>query len=69
MAHWDHEGFSCDPLLLAQARAVEALGDTFGGDGGRSPVAASLQGPPLSVLLTLMRACDRVVQVDVALNP
>jgi hypothetical protein len=45
-------------LLLQRARLVVALGDSFVRPDG-PPIPATLDGPAVGVLLTLIRACDR----------
>jgi hypothetical protein len=56
----------CDPLLRSHAELVVALGDSFvdGRSGQSRP--ASLEGAPVVVLATLMRAM-RVTRVQVAM--
>jgi hypothetical protein len=54
---------SCDPELETQARLLVALGERFVGEGRR--VHASLEDGWLPALLTLMRACDRVLYSEV----
>ena len=54
---------SCDPELETQARLLVALGERFVGEG--RIVHASLEEGWLSALLTLMRACDRVLHSEV----
>jgi hypothetical protein len=51
-------------LLLERAELVVGIGDKFLA-GKPEAFAASLTGPPIVVLLTLMRACDRVWGINV----
>jgi hypothetical protein len=60
-------GLVCPDALYQRACVVVALGDTFEGAG--PPVAATLGGDPVATALTLMRAMDRVVSVDIAVSP
>ena len=60
-------GLVCPDALYQRACVVVALGDTF--DGAGPPVAATLGGDPVATALTLMRAMDRVVSVDIAVSP
>jgi hypothetical protein len=53
-----------DTALLQRAQLVMALGETF--DDGR--VAASLSAGPLPAALTLLRACDRVNVLEMAIR-
>jgi hypothetical protein len=50
-----------DPALLDRARLLVSLGETF--DHGR--IAATLTDSHLAVALTLIRACDRVLAIEV----
>lgn len=52
-----------DRALLQRAHLVVAVGDTF--DEGR--LGAAMGGEALATTLTLTRACDRVLQVDMAI--
>jgi hypothetical protein len=52
-----------DEVLLRQAELVVAMGESFVGPSGE-PIRASLEGPPVPVMLTLIRACDRASAVE-----
>lgn len=58
-AVWDGSGLRATAPLLAQARLVVALGDVLG-DGSPAALTSSR-----AALLTLARACDRVVCVEI----
>ena len=62
-AVWADGALSASPRLLEQARVVVALGDVLG-DGRPAALA-----PSRTALLTLARACDRVVQVELGARP
>ena len=64
-AEWSPEGFTCDPALLARAQVVVGMGEVFGTEDGAptaTRVPASLDGPPLAVMLTVLRASSRVLR-------
>jgi hypothetical protein len=63
-AEWRNHRLVADPLLLERAELVVGIGDQFLA-GEPEAFAASLSGAPIVVLLTLMRACDRVRAIDV----
>ena len=63
-AEWQNHRLVADPLLLERAELVVGIGDQFLA-GEPEAFAASLSGAPIVVLLTLMRACDRVRAIDV----
>jgi hypothetical protein len=52
-----------DAPLIRQAELVAAMGETFEGVDGKS-ISASLDGPPLAVILTLIRACDHPLAIE-----
>jgi hypothetical protein len=66
-AVWTDGQLTCDRLLGARARQLVDLGARFTWDDPPRWFVASLQAPPLAVLLTLIRACDlaTVIEVDV----
>jgi hypothetical protein len=64
-ARWRDDQLTCDPAVLVRARLVVALGDAFEVEGAE-PLRASLTGPPLAVMLTIIRAFSRVTAVEVA---
>jgi len=67
-AEWRENRLLVDPLLLERAELVVGIGDEFlAGEPGA--FVASLTGPPIVTLLTLMRACDRVRGIDVVAPP
>src|SRR5215217_6003161 len=53
-------------LLLARLRVD--LGAEFSSDDPPRRYCASLQAPPVAVLLTLIRACDRITVMEVDLG-
>ena len=56
------------PRLRRRAQLIVDLGDTFdAGDG--TYLEASLEGEPLVALLTAMRACDRILSIEVQTVP
>ncbi len=57
------QGLEVSPELLRQAELVVSLGERFPQQDG-TELVASLEGPPLAVALTLIRACDKVDRVD-----
>jgi hypothetical protein len=57
MARYEAGGLlDCDPLLRTHAELVVALGESFPLGDADDPLPATLDGPPVAVLLTLMRA-------------
>ncbi len=64
-AVWDHGTLACDGPLLGRARLLVDLGETFVSDQPTRRYAASLDAPPIAVMLTLVRACDLVTMVAV----
>jgi hypothetical protein len=65
VARWGRRrGLDCPAELLRRARAVVGLGETFGGEDGSTPVAASLDAGPTAALLTVIRAMSGVTAVD-----
>jgi hypothetical protein len=67
-AEWRDRRLIADPLLLERAELLVEIGEEFlAGEPGA--FAASLTGPPIVALLTLMRACDRVRSIDVLTPP
>src|SRR5262245_48830700 len=55
----------CPDEVLRRAEVLVGMGETLGGRGTRT-VAATLDGPPGEVLVTLMRALSRVLAFEVA---
>jgi hypothetical protein len=57
--------FLIDEPLWKRADLLVAMSEVFGGeDGAISP--ATLDGPLIAAAVTLIRACDRVVDVKIA---
>jgi hypothetical protein len=53
--------------VLQRAEIVVAMGERFSLPGSsRDALAASLDGPPMAVLLTVMRAFSRVTSIDLS---
>jgi hypothetical protein len=67
-AEWGGNRLVADPLLLERAELLVSIGEQFRA-GEPEAFAASLSGPPIVALLTLIRACDRVQGIDVAVRP
>jgi hypothetical protein len=57
-ADWADGQLCCDRLLEVRARLLIDLGAEFGSDDPPRRYPASLQAPPVAVLVTLIRACD-----------
>ena len=67
-AVWADGQLSCDRLLGARARLLVDLGAEFSSDDPPRRYRASLQAPPVAVLLTLIRACDLTTVMEVDLG-
>ena len=67
-AVWTEGQLSCDRLLGARARLLVDLGAEFRSDDPPRRYHASLQAPPVAVLLTLIRACDLTTVLEVDLG-
>ena len=67
-AVWSDGQLCCDRLLEVRARLLVGLGAEFGSDDPPRRYHASLQAPPVAVLLTLIRACDRTTVMEVDLG-
>jgi hypothetical protein len=67
-AVWTEGRLCCDRLLGARARLLVDLGAEFRGDDPPRRYHASLQAPPVAVLLTLIRACDLTTVLEVDLG-
>src|SRR5438445_317375 len=63
-AYWERGRLSGDPRLLTQARLLVDMGTVFVNDDPPARVAATLEGPPPAIMLTLAQACDHVKNVD-----
>jgi hypothetical protein len=68
-AVWTEGRLSCDRLLGARARLLVDRGAEFRSDDPPRRYHASLQAPPVAVLLTLIRACDLTTVLEVDLSP
>jgi len=64
-ACFEHGRLRCPDEVLRRAEVMVAMGETFG-DADTGTLAASLEGPPDAVLLTVMRAFSRVLVLEVA---
>lgn len=68
-AHWAPGFLDCEPELARRAEVVVALGETFSSlEVPGEIVPASLEQPPIAVLLTIMRALSTVTAVDLSLD-
>jgi hypothetical protein len=67
-AVWTEGRLCCDRLLGARARLLVDLGAEFRSDDPPRRYHASLQAPPIAVLLTLIRACDLTTVLEVDLG-
>src|SRR5262245_2776069 len=63
-ATFEHGRLSCPDVVLRRAEMVVAMGETFS-DPDAGTVAATLDGPPGAILLTVMRAFSRVLVLEV----
>ena len=68
-ASWIDGRLRCDRLLDARARLLIDLGAEFRSDDPPRRYQASLQAPPVAVLLTLIRACDMATVMEVDIGP
>jgi hypothetical protein len=67
-AVWSDGQLTCDRLLGSRAQLLVDLGAEFRADDPPRRLAASLQAPPVAVLLTLIRACDLATMIEVDLG-
>jgi hypothetical protein len=67
-AVWADGRLTCDRLLRTRARLLVDLGAEFSSDDPPRRFVASLQAPPVAVLLTLIRACDLATVIEVDLG-
>jgi hypothetical protein len=67
-AVWADGQLACDRLLDVRARLLVDLGVQFRSDDPPRRYHASLQAPPVAVLLTLIRACDLTTALEVDLG-
>jgi hypothetical protein len=66
-ARWTPTSFDCDREIERRVDVIVAMGDTFTNDAVPDFEAiASLDGPPLVALLTVMRAFSLVTSVEVS---
>jgi hypothetical protein len=61
---WRPGAIDGDRDVLRRAEVIVAMGDEFALDRAGAPARASLAGPPVVVLLTVVRAFSRVTAVD-----
>jgi hypothetical protein len=64
--HWGGGRLTCDRLLRSRAALLVDLGAEFVAENPPRRYLASLDAPATAVMLTLIRACDRVsvIQLD-----
>ena len=67
-AVWSDGQLCCDRLLDARARLLVDLGVELSSDDPPRRYNASLQAPPVAVLLTLIRGCARITVMEVDLG-
>jgi hypothetical protein len=67
-AVWSDGRLTCDPPLRARARLLVDLGAEFRSDDPPRRFVASLQTPPVAVLLTMIRSCDLATVIEVDLG-
>ena len=65
-AAWRDGGLACDDDLRARALLLVDLEEEFVCDDPPRVFIATLEGPPIAVALTLIRACDRVTRIVLA---
>jgi hypothetical protein len=63
-AVWSDGQLRCDRLLRSRARLLVDLGAEFRSDDPPRRFVASLQAPPVAVLLTMIRACDLATVIE-----
>ncbi len=63
-ACWADGRLACDQLLRSRAALLVDLGEEFVSADPPRRFLASLQAPPVAVALTLVRACDRVIAIE-----
>jgi hypothetical protein len=63
---WAAGELLCNPLLTARAQLLVDLEESFVFEDPPRCLAASLEDPPVAVALTLIRACDRAISIDVS---
>jgi hypothetical protein len=67
-AVWTGGQLICDRLLRSRARLLVDLGAEFDWDDPPRSYVASLQAPPIAVLLTVIRACDLATVIEADLG-
>jgi hypothetical protein len=67
-ARWSAQGLECSPALLQRIEIVVAMGETFDPGDGRPVVQASLDGPLVAVLPTVIRAFSSVTSIELAVG-
>ena len=67
-AVWSDGQLTCDRLLSSRAQLLVDLSADFRADDPPRRFVASLQAPPVAVLLTLIRACDLATMIEVDLS-
>jgi hypothetical protein len=67
-AVWTDGQLTCDRPLRCRAKLLVDLGAQFGCDDPPRRFLASLQAPPIAVLLTLIRACDLATVIEADLG-
>jgi hypothetical protein len=65
-ASWAHGRLACDELLRSRALLLVDLEEEFLYSDPPRCFIASLDGPPIAVALTMIRACDRVTRIVLA---
>jgi hypothetical protein len=65
-ATWSYGLLACDERLRDRAMLLVELEEEFVYDDPPRCFLASLEGPPIAVALTLIRACDRVTRLMLA---
>ncbi len=63
-ATWDRGRLRADERLLTQARLLVEMGTVFTNANPPARVEATLDGDCAAVMLTLAKACDRVLSVE-----
>ena len=65
-ASWADGRLACDELLRSRALLLVDLAEEFVYSDPPRCFTASLDGPPIAVALTMIRACDRVTRIMLA---
>jgi hypothetical protein len=63
---WAGGQLRCHPLLEGRARLLVDLEESFVFEDPPRCLAASLEHPPVAIALTLIRACDRPLALDLS---